>query len=106
MLFGLRENLSLGFLRYLAIVMLPLLHIQPQPHQPHYHVSSNIFIYRVSLAELRSENPLLAQRLRHDPLRHLRALEAACHAIAAEERPGYDKDSEYRYFAGAKFAAD
>ena len=48
----------------------------------------------MSLAELRSENPVLAQRLRHDPLRHMRALEAACHAIAAEERPGYDKDSE------------
>jgi len=55
----------------------------------------HIYIYRVSLAELRSENPLLAQRLRHDPLRHIRALEAACHALAAEERPGYDKDSEY-----------
>lgn len=47
---------------------------------------------RISLAELRSENPNLAQRLRHDPLRHLRALEAACHAIASEERPGYDKE--------------
>ena len=51
-------------------------------------------LFRVSLSDLRSENPLLAQRLRHDPLRHLRALEAACHAIAAEERPGYDKDGE------------
>jgi len=47
---------------------------------------------RISLAELRSENPRLAQSLRHDPLRHLRALEAACHAVAAEERPGYDKE--------------
>eukprot|EP00978_Attheya_sp_CCMP212_P028745 scaffold100198_cov61-Attheya_sp.AAC.1 len=47
---------------------------------------------KVSLAELRSENPRLALRLRHDPLRHLRALEAACHAIASEERPGYDKE--------------
>jgi len=24
----------------------------------------------------------------------MRALEAACHSIAAEERPGYDKDSK------------
>mmetsp|Transcript_24534 Transcript_24534/g.36586 ORF Transcript_24534/g.36586 Transcript_24534/m.36586 type:complete len:806 (-) Transcript_24534:167-2584(-) len=47
---------------------------------------------RISMAELRSENPRLAQRLRFDPLRHLRALEAACHAVATEERPGYDKD--------------
>jgi DNA replication licensing factor MCM3 len=32
----------------------------------------------------------LSERLRLDPLRHLRALAAACHAIADEERPGYD----------------
>ena len=59
-----------------------------------YHHNQHNNNHRVSLAELRSENPVLAQRLRHDPLRHMRALEAACHAIAAEERPGYDKDSE------------
>jgi hypothetical protein len=41
-----------------------------------------------SLAELRSAN--LSERLRLDPLRHLRALEAACHIIADEGRPGYD----------------
>ena len=51
---------------------------------------------RVSLAELRSVNPGLAQRLRHDPLRHLRALEAACHEVATEERAGYDKDGDVR----------
>lgn len=45
---------------------------------------------RISMGDLRSENPRLAQRLRYDPLRHLRALEAACHSIASEERPGYD----------------
>ena len=107
MLFGLRENLSLGSLRYLAIVTCMLFlcaySITTSPTPLSCFI---IYIYRVSLAELRSENPLLAQRLRHDPLRHLRALEAACHAIAAEERPGYDKDSEYRYFARANFVAD
>lgn len=41
-----------------------------------------------SMAELRSAN--LSERLRLDPLRHLRALEAACHMIADENRPGYD----------------
>jgi hypothetical protein len=41
-----------------------------------------------SMAELRSAN--LSERLRLDPLRHLRALEASCHLIADEERPGYD----------------
>lgn len=43
------------------------------------------------MAELRSENAPLSQQLRRDPLRHLRALEAACHSIASEQRPGYDK---------------
>jgi len=47
---------------------------------------------RISMAELRSEDPQLSQRLRLDPLRHLRALEAACHSVASEERPGYDKE--------------
>mmetsp|Transcript_211 Transcript_211/g.469 ORF Transcript_211/g.469 Transcript_211/m.469 type:complete len:795 (-) Transcript_211:924-3308(-) len=47
----------------------------------------------VSMAELRSMgNGGLSQRLRRDPLPHLRALEAACHEIATEERPGYDKN--------------
>ena len=44
------------------------------------------------MSELRSEDITMSQRLRLDPLRHLRALEAACHSIASEERPGYDKD--------------
>jgi hypothetical protein len=50
---------------------------------------------RVSLrmAELRSSH--LSSKLQNDPMRHLRALEAACHAIASEERPGYDKDGTY-----------
>lgn len=50
---------------------------------------------RISMAELRSEDPSLSQRLRLDPLRHLRALEAACHALASEERPGYDKEGRF-----------
>ena len=41
-----------------------------------------------SMAELRSAN--LSERLRLDPLRHLRALEAACHDVADEGRPGYN----------------
>ena len=40
------------------------------------------------MAELRSAH--LSERLRLDPLRHLRALEAACHLIADEGRPSYD----------------
>lgn len=46
---------------------------------------------KINLTELRSENPRLEQGLRTDPLRHLRALEAACHIIALEERPEYEK---------------
>lgn len=47
----------------------------------------------IRMADLRADGPAqLSQRLRLDPLRHLRALEAACHSIATEERPGYDKD--------------
>jgi DNA replication licensing factor MCM3 len=47
----------------------------------------------ISMAELRSQdNGQLSQRLRRDPLRHLRGLEAACHEIAQEVRPGYDKN--------------
>mmetsp|Transcript_22961 Transcript_22961/g.54283 ORF Transcript_22961/g.54283 Transcript_22961/m.54283 type:complete len:794 (-) Transcript_22961:91-2472(-) len=47
----------------------------------------------VSMAKLRSEgNGGLSQRLRRDPLPHIRALEAACHEIAMEARPGYDKN--------------
>jgi len=49
---------------------------------------------RILLSELRSEIPQLATRLRLDPLRHIRALEWACHNIAIEERPGYDKGDE------------
>ena len=51
------------------------------------------------MAELRSQgNGRLSQRLRMDPLRHLRALEAACHSIAEEERPGYEKGKCIRVF--------
>lgn len=47
----------------------------------------------VNMAELRSMgNGGLSQRLRRDPFPHLRALEAACHEIAMEARPGYDKN--------------
>lgn len=47
----------------------------------------------ISMAELRSQdNGTLSQRLRGDPLPHMRALEAACHEIASENRPGYDKN--------------
>lgn len=49
----------------------------------------------ISMSELRSQdNGQLSQRLRQDPLRHLRALEAACHDIAQEVRPGYDKNGK------------
>lgn len=47
----------------------------------------------ISMAELRSEG--LSERLRLDPLRHMRALEAACNMIASEERPGYDKEGVF-----------
>jgi len=49
---------------------------------------------KIRLSELRSSGTFahLERRLRVDPLRHLRALEAACHTIATEERPGYDKN--------------
>lgn len=47
----------------------------------------------INMADLRSQiNGGLSQRLRSDPLPHLRALEAACHEIAVEARPGYDKN--------------
>jgi DNA replicative helicase MCM subunit Mcm2 (Cdc46/Mcm family) len=45
------------------------------------------------MAEIRSQDPALSIRLRNDPLRHLRALEAACHSLATEARPGYDKEN-------------
>mmetsp|Transcript_483 Transcript_483/g.1109 ORF Transcript_483/g.1109 Transcript_483/m.1109 type:complete len:816 (-) Transcript_483:168-2615(-) len=47
---------------------------------------------RVPLSDLRSHDPRLSNALLRDPLRHIRALEAAAHDIALEERPGYDKD--------------
>ncbi|CAB9497810.1 licensing factor MCM3 [Seminavis robusta] len=47
----------------------------------------------VSMAELRSHGDgSLSQQMRLNPLPHIRALEAACHSIATEERPGYDKE--------------
>ena len=45
------------------------------------------------MAEIRSHDPSLSARLRRDPLRHFRALEAACHSLASESRPGYDKEN-------------
>lgn len=48
---------------------------------------------RISMAEIRSQDPVLSNRLIDDPLRHLRALEAACHSLATESRPGYDKEN-------------
>jgi hypothetical protein len=54
----------------------------------------------INMAELRSQdNGNLSQRLRRDPLPHLRALEAACHEIASEARPGYDKHGKFRVWA-------
>ena len=44
-----------------------------------------------TMAEIRSEERALSQQLQSDPFRHIRALEAACHSIAQQERPGYDK---------------
>lgn len=46
---------------------------------------------RVLLSDLRSHDPRLSNALLRDPLRHIRALEAAAHDVAAAERPGYDK---------------
>ncbi len=53
---------------------------------------------KISMAELRSnrDDGHLSRQMRYDPLRHLRALEAACHEIASEELPGYDKDGTLR----------
>jgi DNA replication licensing factor MCM3 len=45
---------------------------------------------RVRMTDMRSFNPLLAQQLISNPLRHLRALELACHMMADESTPGYD----------------
>lgn len=51
---------------------------------------------QIGMADLRSQdNGQLSSRLRFDPLRHFRALEAACHEIASESRPGYDKNGVY-----------
>lgn len=46
---------------------------------------------RIPLSDLRSHDPRLSNALLRDPLRHIRALEAAAHDLALEERPGYDK---------------
>ena len=45
-----------------------------------------------SMAELRSAN--LAERLRLDPLRHVRALEEACRSVAIDEGPRYAKSGK------------
>jgi len=47
---------------------------------------------KIRLAEVRSDHSQLEKGMRSDPQRHLRALEAACHVIGLEERPGYDKN--------------
>lgn len=47
----------------------------------------------LGMAEVRHLDPSLARRLRSNPLPHLRALENACHRVADDERPGYDKHS-------------
>jgi len=39
---------------------------------------------RVRISDLRAFNPILAQQLISDPLRHLRALELACHHLAED----------------------
>ena len=45
------------------------------------------------MAELRSHGDgSLSQQMRMNPLPHIRALEQACHSIATEERPGYNKE--------------
>jgi len=44
---------------------------------------------KISLSDLRSSEPQLTQELQQDPFRHIRALEAAAHTIAEEEREGY-----------------
>jgi len=44
------------------------------------------------LSELRSTHSELEKQMKGDPQRHLRALESACHLVALEERPGYDKN--------------
>ena len=46
----------------------------------------------IGMSELRSADGDLSNRLRLDPLRHIRALELACHEISTEDRPGYDKE--------------
>ena len=49
----------------------------------------------ISMTELRSyEDGKLSQQMRMDPLPHIRALEQACHLVATEERPGYDKEGK------------
>ena len=44
-----------------------------------------------TIAELRSQDATLSHQLQRDPFRHIRALESACHNVADQERPGYDK---------------
>ena len=56
----------------------------------------------ISMAELRTQdNGQLSNRLRRDPFRYLRALEDACHEIAKDERPGYDKNGTILHSFGA-----
>ena len=45
------------------------------------------------MSDLRHDQEL-SQQLLTDPFRHLRGLEAACHLIASEARPGYDKEGK------------
>jgi hypothetical protein len=64
------------------------------------HAGSGCPRVELSLSTLRSYDTGLSQRLRLDPLRHLRALEAACHEVGAEVRPGYDKEGTCERIGG------
>mmetsp|Transcript_35774 Transcript_35774/g.50687 ORF Transcript_35774/g.50687 Transcript_35774/m.50687 type:complete len:728 (-) Transcript_35774:229-2412(-) len=46
------------------------------------------------MAEIRSTDHGLCRRFIQNPTPHVRALEAACHALATELRPGYEKDNQ------------
>lgn len=59
------------------------------------------------MSDLRSQdNGQLSTKLRLDPLRHMRALEAACHEIASENRPGYDKNGKIATTRHTSFWSD
>jgi len=70
------------------------------PHPSSSSSSSSTLVghprLRVPLSDLRSHDPRLSNALLRDPLRHIRALESACHELALEERPGYDLKGDVR----------